>query len=76
MMPSPYKEMEISDKYDLYSTLDEWRWLHDCLLCIHSDCSPWMAARKVSYLYKKAFVQIVERIPIAEDSEVFVSLDA
>lgn len=75
MMPSSERMCEIDDKYELYSTLDEWAWLHEVLLCIYKECSPWMHAKQVHYLYKKIFVQVVDETPImAEELEPFVVL--
>lgn len=69
MLPSTEKMSEIDEKYEVYSTLDEWSWLHDVLLKIDRECSPWMHAVQVLYLKKILFVQIVEKVPFVEETE-------
>lgn len=75
MIISPERAELINEKYDLYSNLPEWYWLHDVLLKIDKECSPWMHAKQVIYLKKQLFVQIVERVPMVEEEVSFSVLD-
>ena len=75
MIISPERAEAIDEKYELYSNLPEWNWLHDVLLKIDRECSPWMHAKQVTYLKKQLFVQIVERVPCEDDEVSYTSLD-
>lgn len=76
MMPTVERMREVDERYELYSSLDEWNWLHDVLLKVDRECSPWMHAIQVLYLKKILFVQIVERAPINDVEETNHKLDA
>lgn len=74
-MLSQETRVDIDDKYELYSSLPEWNWVHDILLKVDRECSPWMHAVQVQYLKKSLFIQIVERLPLEDQEETYISLE-